>query len=471
MPRYQPWLLLLAAAVLTAGCASTPREAGPSPESAPTQAAEYRVPVFYRTLDNGLKVVVSPDHTAPVATVAVYFKVGLRTEPKGLTGFSHLFEHLMFEGSENLADGEFDELIQGNGGILNAQTKPDLTLYWEVVPVNLLDAVLWAEADRMGRINITQASLDAQREIVKNEYRLKIENRPYGRFLTVDINEAAFENWQNGHNFWGEMEDLDAATMETVSDFHDTYYAPNNAVVVVVGDVEPEPVFAMVEKYFGGFESRPQPTPPDLSEPVQNEEKRGVRFDRLAPQPAIAWAYHAPERGTPEHYAMELLGTIFVGGDDSLLWQRIVVEKGYAGFVAGGLNLMGHMFDYDGPMTWTGYLIHDNAVDPEAVVAEIDAVTRDLQENLVDQETLDRALLKFRSGFYETQGSGFGTGRADLLASFALFDDDPARINTIEDEMRKVTPELLRETARKYMRASNRTLLLLEPGAAAQAGE
>jgi predicted Zn-dependent peptidase len=421
MPRFQRWFALLAATVLAAGCASGSREAATAPESPPVQAGDYRVPVFYRTLDNGLKVVVSPDHTAPVVAVAVYFKVGLRTEPKGLTGFSHLFEHLMFEGSENLADGEFDEL--------------------------------------------------AQREIVKNEYRLKIENRPYGRFLTVDINEAAFENWQNGHNFWGEMEDLDAATLETVSDFHDTYYAPNNAVVVVVGDVEPEPVFAMAEKHFGGFEPRPQPTPPDLSEPAQNEEKRGVRFDKLAPQPAIAWSYHAPERGTPEHYAMELLGTIFVGGEDSLLWQRIVVEKGYAGFVAGSLNLMGHMFDYDGPMTWTGYLIHDNAVDPEAVVAEIDELTRDLQENLVDQETLDRALLKFRSGFYDTQGSGFGTGRADLLASFALFDDDPGKINTIEDEMRKVTPELIRETARKYMRASNRTLLLLEPGAAAGAGE
>lgn len=484
------WLVPLAAAVLlAAGCgrgeAPVTRSAmDPAPadaseaEHAPDRGriaradgrlTEYEVPVLYKTLDNGLKVVVSPDTTAPIATVAVYYKVGLRTEPRGLTGFAHLFEHMMFEGSENLPEGQFDKLIQGNGGVLNGQTKPDMTLYYEVVPAHMLEPVLWAEADRMSRLDVDRQSLDNQRDVVKNEYRLKIENQPYARFISVQIAEVAYENWQNGHNFWGDMEDLDAATLEQARQFYETYYAPNNAVVVIVGDVEPDAAFGMVEKHFGGFEARPQPTPPDLTEPKQTEEKRAVRHDRLAPRPALAWAYHIPEKGTPEYYAMGLISLILLEGQDSLLWERLVTERGYSSFVGGGINLQGDMFDYHGPMIWVGYLIHDTDVDPEDIVADMDDVIDRFAEVLVNEETLERALTKFRSGFYDAQG-GLGTARADLLAAFALFDDDPARINQLEKEMRKVTPELIRETARRYLRPENRSLLFLEPGAAGEDG-
>ncbi len=473
-------LALMAVLALAAGgCGRSAPPAGqeadaPAETTADTMAVEtertekqrFQVPVHYRTLDNGLKVVVSPDHTAPVATVAVYYKVGLRSEPKGLTGFSHLFEHMMFQGSENLPKGAFDQLISGNGGVIQGQTKPDTTLYYEVVPVHIVETVLWAEADRMGRLTVNQENLDNQREVVKNEYRMKIQNRPYAEFISVRINETAFENWQNGHNFWGDMEDLDAATLDTVTDFHDTYYAPNNAVIAVVGDVEPEAIFAMVEKHFGGFKARPQPSPPDLSEPKQESEKRAEYLDPLAPQPALAFAYHTPERGTPEYYAMGVIDLILLNGQDSLLYRRLVAEKGYSSFVGGGINLQGGMFDYDGPMLWAGYLIHDQAQDPAEIVADFDAVIEEFRQSLVDQATLDRAMTKFRSGFYEAQGGSFGISRADLLASFALFDDDPSKINQIEADMAAVTPEMIRQVAQEYLRPGNRSLLFLEAGAA-----
>jgi predicted Zn-dependent peptidase len=460
------WLvLMLAAATLSAGCAGqAPRASSAAPAASAEEA--YTVPVHYRVLDNGLKVVVSPDDTAPIATVAVYYKVGLRSEPKGLTGFSHLFEHMMFQSSENLPKGAFDKLVQGNGGVLQGQTKYDVTLYYEVVPTHMIEPVLWAEADRMGRLTVNQENLDNQREVVKNEVRLKIENQPYSEFISVEITGNAYENWQNNHNSWGEMADLDAATVEAAEAFYETYYAPNNAVIVVVGDVEPGTVFAMVEKHFGEFPAREQPSPPDLSEPRQEAEKRSVFHDPLAPQPALAFAYHIPERGTPEYYAMGMIDLILLRGQDSLLHQRLVREKGYVGFVGGGINLQGNMFDYDGHMIWTGYTIFDASRDPEQLLAEIDDVVEGLRTTPVDRETLDRALLKFRSGFYDTLGSGFGTGRANLLAAFALFDDDPSKINQILDRMSEVTPERIRSVAQEYLRPSNRTVVFLEPGAA-----
>jgi len=462
------WLApVLAGALLAWGCAGpTPSGDGSGAIPPSSGTAGYKVPVFYETLPNGLKVVVSPDSTAPVVTVAVYYNVGLRTEPKGLTGFAHLFEHMMFQGSANLPKGKFDQLIQGNGGVIQGQTKPDLTLYYEVVPAHMLEPVLWAEADRMGNLAVTRENLDNQREVVKNEYRLKIENQPYSRFLSVELSARAFENWHNGHNFWGDMEDLDAATVESALDFYRTYYAPNNAVVVIVGDVNPEDAFAMVRTHFGDLEARPRPEMPDLSEPRQEKEKTGSFLDPLAPQPMLAFVYHAPPPNTEEYLAMELVNLILLQGADSRLYERIVTDKGYSSFVGGGLNLQGDLFDAVGPVLFAGYLVHDLDVAPEEILAEIDDVVESFRSELVDQQTLDRAKLKFRSGFYEAQGGGFGTGRADLLAAFALFQDDPSLINRIEEKMMAITPETIRAVAREYLRPTNRTLMLLEPGAA-----
>jgi len=470
MNMTRPWLAaVLIGTLAAAGCAG-PR----APESARTDQAPsppagtgaYSVPVTYHRLDNGLRVVVSEDHTAPVVTVAVYYDVGLRTEPEGLTGFAHLFEHMMFQGTSNLPKGGFDKLIQGNGGVIQGQTKPDLTLYYEVVPANMLAPVLWAEADRMSNLAVTKENLDNQRAVVKNEYRLKIENQPYAYFLSVELGATAFENWHNGHNFWGEMEDLDAATVESAMDFYRTYYAPDNAAVVIVGDVDPGEALAMVETYFGDLPARARPEMPDLSEPPQVQEKTATFLDPLAPQPMLAFAYHAPPRNTPEYHAMELISLLLIQGNDSLLYERLVADKGYSSFVGGGLNLQGDMFDAMGPILLAGYLIHDQDVDPAEIVKQIDDVVASLGDGGVDETALNRAKLKFRSSFYEAQGGHFGIGRADLLAAFALFDDDPSRINRVEAEMAAVTPELVRKVAREYLAPTNRTLLFLEPGAA-----
>jgi predicted Zn-dependent peptidase len=351
---------------------------------------------------------------------------------------------------------------------MQGQTKPDMTLYYEVVPANMLEPVLWAEADRMSRLDITQENLDNQRDVVKNEYRLKIENQPYSRFLSVELSDHAFENWQNGHNFWGDMDDLDASTVEAAQDFYETYYAPSNAALVVVGDVDPDATIAAVEKYFGHIPARERPAMPDLTEPRQDAEKRDTFLDPLAPQPMLAFAYHAPPPDSSDYLAMQLISLILLQGSDSQLYQRLVTERGYSSFVGGGVNLQGGAFDAVGPVLFAGYLIHDVDLDPEVIVDDIDDVFADFKSTLVDSKTLERALLKFRSGFYETQGGSFGIGRANLLADFALFHDDPSRINRIEAEMLGISPEQIQRVAREYLRPTNRTLLFLEPGAAAR---
>jgi predicted Zn-dependent peptidase len=478
MNRQTPKGLALAfAALLLSACGHTdppvePAEPAAKPEpaaaapAAEQTTARYTVPVEYRKLDNGLKVVVSADRTAPLATVAVYYHTGLRNEPKGRTGFAHLFEHMMFQGSENLPKGEFDKLITGNGGILNGSTRMDFTNYFEVVPVHILESALWAEADRMARLDVTQENLTNQIGVVSNEVRVNVLNRPYGGFPWLDMPQYANENWYNAHNFYGDLEDLEAATLDDVRSFYETFYAPNNAVIAVVGDVDPAAVFALVEKHFGDIPARELPPPPDLTEPRQEQEKFARKSDPLAPRPALAFAYHVPERNTPEFYAMGLLSTILTGGEDSLLHQRLVQERGYAGGVSGGINLLGNLFNYEGPMLYTVSLIHDDRHTPEEIVAAADEVIDRLRAEPVDEDTLERALTKFRSSFYSTQNASFGFGRADLLASFALFDDDPGRINRIEDEMRAVTPALILATAKEHLRPTNRTVLVIEPGAA-----
>jgi predicted Zn-dependent peptidase len=210
---------------------------------------------------------------------------------------------------------------------------------------------------------------------------------------------------------------------------------------------------------------------PDLTEPRQTAEKRVTKKDPLAPRPALAIAYHMPERGTPEYYAMGVIDQMLLQGKDSRLYQALVQRGGLTGDVGGGINLLGNMYDYEGPMLWMASLIHDKDVSADSILGVMDAVIDSLRTTPVDKATLDRALVKMRSGLYDTLGGMYGFGRADLLASFALFDGDPARINQIEGHLRAVTPELIQKTAREYLRTTNRTVLLVEPGAAAKSGD
>ena len=425
----------------------------------------FSVPVEYYKLKNGLKVVLSQDKTAPTVTVAVYYNIGFRIEPKDRTGFAHLFEHMMFQGSQNLGKMEFIKLVQQNGGTLNGSTRFDFTNYYEVMPAHKLETALWAEADRMKGLDITQENLTNQQGVVKNEVKVNVMNQPYGGFPWLDMPQYANVNWFNAHNFYGDLADLDSANLEDVNNFFKTYYAPNNAALVVVGDFETEEAKKWIIQYFETIPSATLPAIPDISEPKQQSEKRNIKEDKLANKPAIAIAYKMPQRNTPEYYAMGLIDQILLQGQDSKLFGKLVQEKGYTGNVSGGINYLGNMFNYNGPMLWMANLIYDASVNADSIISVFDSAIGEL--STVSQEDTELAIVKLRSDFYSTLG-GTGVGRADLLASFALFDDDPSRINTLENEFRKITPEVIKKTADEYLRPSNRTILIVDPKAAEQ---
>lgn len=476
------WIAAIAAVFLLYGCGKdsapleTPNAANQAPEAAAAVVASpehqpFTVDYEYHTLDNGLKVILSQDTTAPVVTVAVYYNIGFRIEPKDRTGFAHLFEHMMFQGSENLGKMEFISLVNSNGGVLNGSTRFDYTNYFAIVPAHKLETMLWAEADRMRGLDITEENLANQQGVVKNEVKVNVLNQPYGGFPWLWLPQYANENWYNSHNFYGDLEDLDAASLADVADFFTRYYAPNNAALAIVGDFNPAEALAMVEKYFADIPASPKPIEqPDISEPRQEAEKTESMTDALATRPGFAFAYHAPERLTPQWYAMGLIDQILLQGDDSLLHQALVQQAGITDGVGGGINaLLGNMLNYKGPMLWSGSFIHDTGTSTEEILQIIDGVIDQLKAQPVSTAELNRALVKWRSDFYDQVSSTFGFGRADLLASLALFDDDPGLLNAFEKGMQAVTPELIQQTAQEYLRSSNRTTLALVAGAAVPA--
>jgi len=422
------------------------------------------IPVQYYRLANGLRVVLSQDTSVPTVTVGVYYHIGFRIEPKGRTGFAHLFEHLMFQETENLSKGEAERIVAGNGGISNGSTRFDYTNYYEAVPSHVLEPALFVEAERMRALSLSAASLQNQKDVVKNEVRVNVLNRPYGAFPWLDLPQVANVNWYNAHNFYGELDEIDAATLDDVRAFHDAYYVPSNAVLVVAGDFDEAAARAAIERQFGSLPARAEPARPDVSEPEQLAPRAAERTDVLAPRPALAFGYTLPPRGTPEWYAFGLIDEILVQGEDSRLYRRLVNERKYSDGIEGGINLLGNMFDYEGPTQWAVYLLHDASSKPAAITADLDAVIAELQRNPVPAAELERARTKIRSELYDLAGSPTRFGLVGILAAFSLFDDDPTRINRIEDEFAKVTPALVRETARKYLVPSRRTTLTLLPG-------
>jgi predicted Zn-dependent peptidase len=468
-----------AALILAAACATTPPARQPAPATAttpPTAAAApaqpaaksaapqaLDIPVEYLKLENGLKVVLSPDHTAPTVSAGVYYGIGFRVEPRERTGFAHLFEHLMFQGSDNLGKMEFIKLIQSNGGVLNGSTRFDFTNYFEIVPAHTLETILWAEADRMRGLAITEENLQNQKDVVKSEVRVNVLNQPYGGFPWLDMPQYANKNWYNAHNFYGDLADLDAATLDDARAFFKTYYAPNNAALAITGDFDPAQAKAWVTKYFGSIAAQPQPPRPDISEPLQTEERRTSKTDDKATRPALAVAWHAPSQGTPEYYAMGLIDQILASGKDSWLYQDLVQKRGLTGEVNSSMNLLGNMFNINGPTLYMTWLFHDKDRSADEILKALDEQITRLQTQPVDDETLARARVKMRSSLYDEVEGFFGFGRADLLASFALFNDDPRMINRIEGELAKVTPSLIQKTAKEYLRTTNRTILTIVP--------
>src|SRR5688572_5101465 len=441
------------------------------PANAQGKQSGINVPVTYYKLPNGLKVVLSQDRSSPLAVVAVYYNIGFRIEPRDRTGFAHLFEHLMFQGSKNLGKMEFIRLVESNGGVLNGSTRFDFTNYFAVVPAHKTETLLWAEADRMRGLDITQENLTNQQGVVGNEVKVNVLNQPYGSFPWIDLPMAAFTNWYNSHNFYGDLKDIEAATLADTKTFFAKYYSPRNAVLVVTGDFDEKAARGWIEKYFANIPAEKPDAIPDLTEPRQEQEKTVTRVDKLAKKPAVGFGYQMPKRGTPEYFAMGLLDQILVQGEDSMLYQELVKNKNYTSGISGGINgYLGNMFNYNGPMLFSVDLIHGENFRAQEILATADAVIARVQDKPVPQAVIDRALVKLRSGLYDTMTQFGGFGRADLLASFALFDDKPDNINQIEANFRKVTPALIQKTAKEYLRKTNRTVVILniEKSAAAE---
>lgn len=447
---------------LLVACALAVSACGP----ADTKPKKLSAAVEYYMLPNGLKVVLSRDQTVPTVGTGVYYHVGFRTEPKGRTGYSHLFEHLMFQGSANLGKREFINLVEGNGGVLNGSTRFDFTNFYEVVPSNALERMLWAEADRMKSLAIDTGNVHNQQDVVKNEVRVNVINQPYGSFPWIDLPMAANENWQNAHNFYGDMADLDHATVPEAQAFHKAYYAPNNAVLAVVGDFEVAQTKQWIDKYFGGIPKQDVPPQPDISEPRQTKERHGSRVDALANRPALAIAYHIPERWTPDWFAFGLIDQILGQGRDSRLYDALVQRAALTSDVSAGINWgLGNQFNYQGPMLWIATVYYDRDKTSDTLLKVMDKEIEALRTTPVDSATLARAKTKLRSSLYGIAEDFSGLGKLDLLASFALFDNDPAKINTLEDSFAAITPAQILKTAQEYLRPENRTVYTIVPGA------
>jgi zinc protease len=424
-----------------------------------------QIPIHNDTLKNGLRVVVAPDTTAPVVTVGVYYKIGFRLEPQGRSGFAHLFEHMMFQGSENAPKMQHIKLINSSGGVLNGSTMYDVTNYYQAVPSNALERVLWLEADRMRALKVDEENLINQRDVVKEEVRVNVLNQPYGGFPWLDMPPVAFRNWANAHNFYGDFADLDAASLADVQKFFRTYYVPNNAVLLLLGDVNPKEGLALAEKYFGSIPAGAAPPFADPAEPPQKEERRGKVEEKFGTLPAMAIGYVLPPRRTAEWHAMVLLDQALHGGRAGRIHRELVLEKQIAVEADGGLD---DVFGSNGPSQMTTRILHKPEYSAEQTVAAFDAVLQEVQEKGISQEELDQLKVKWRSDYYSTLEGGRGGsmpryGLMHLLACFTLFDNDPQLVNTVLEGFLAVKREEIQEVAKKYLRPENRAIVFRAP--------
>jgi zinc protease len=426
---------------------------------------QLQIPIHYATLKNGLRVVLAPDKVAPVVTVGVYYKIGFRLEPQGRSGFAHLFEHMMFQGSENAPKMQHIKLINSSGGALNGSTMYDVTNYYEAVPSNALERVLWLEADRMRALKVDEENLRNQRDVVKEEVRVNVLNQPYGGFPWLDMPPVAFRNWANAHNFYGDFADLDAASLADVQKFFKTYYVPNNAVLLLLGDVDPTEGMVLAEKYFASIPPGAAPPFADPTEPPQKEERRGYVEEKFGPLPAMAIGYVMPRRRTSDWFTMALLDQALHGGRAGRIHRNLVLEKQIAVEAEGGID---DIFGYNGPTQMTTRILHKPEHSAEATLAAFDEVLGEVQANGISDDELQQLKVKWRSDYYSTLEGGRGGympryGLMHLLACFTLFDNEPQLVNTILDGFLEVKPEAMQELANKYLRPEHRAIVFRTP--------
>jgi zinc protease len=422
------------------------------------------IPVEHTTLANGLRVIASPDRSAPVVTIGVYYQIGFRLEPRGRSGFAHLFEHMMFQGSDNAGKMEHIRLINSSGGLLNGTTHYDITNYFEAVPSNALERVLWLEADRMRALKVDDENLRNQRDVVKEEVRVNVMNQPYGGFPWLDLPPVAFRNWPNAHNFYGDFSDLDAATLADVQNFFHTYYSPNNAVLLMLGDLDPTEAFGLAKRYFEDIPAGPLPPRADVSEPPQTEERRGEVSEKFGPLPAIAIGYTLPPRGSDDWYAAAIVERVLHGGRAGRVYRRLVLEKQLAVEADGSADI----FDANGPTQMVTRIFHKPEYTTAETIAEFGEVIRELQEKGIADDELDPVKMKFRADYYSTLEGGMGSymprfGLMHYLACFTLFDGDPERVNTVLDSFLAITPAQVRSIAKVYLVERNRAVVVRRP--------
>jgi zinc protease len=444
-----------------AGAQDGPPEEATSRQGADAQAGEgdegplSKLPVLRERLDNGLRVVMSPDPTVPTVAVAVYYDVGSRNEEQGRSGFAHLFEHMMFQGSANVGKMEHFELIVNRGGSANGTTNPDRTNYYQTLPAHELALGLWLEADRMKSLAVTRENFENQRATVIEERNQRYDNQPYAKSF-IRINELAYgDYWPYAHPTIGYMQDLINAPLSAVQEFFDTYYAPNNAVLSIAGDFDPDEAMALVRKHFGDVgRSDVPPFDPPAPEP-QTAERTETMVDPLAELPAFHIAYHIPPSRTADHYPIEMLSVVLGDGKSSRLYQKLVKDEELLQSIFVGTD------DRRGPDLFSFWAVV--ARDGDATKARqiiYDELARIAQRGVTARE-LEKAKNRVRAAFIF--GLQSNLSRAQQLAEFEMYWGDAKLLRTELDAYLAVTAEDIQRVAQRYFDSTNRTVLDVVP--------
>lgn len=391
------------------------------------------------TLSNGLRVVLAPDRSAPVVGIAVLYDVGIRSEPEGRTGFAHLFEHLMFQGSANLEKLEHFRYVQSSGGMFNGSTHFDYTNYFEALPSNALERGLFLEADRMLSPRITEENLANQIAVVKEEIRVNVLNRPYGGFPWLELPPVLFDTFPNAHNGYGGFVDLESATVDDATDFFHRYYAPANAVLAVAGDVDVDETVALIEKHFGGIPKRRRPVRPNFGEPPLASERRAVTTDAHAPIPAVAIGYRVPDpvAQLDDHLAGLLLSEILTEGDASRLQRRLVYRDRLVTDVSAYLGEFGDPFDERDPTAFTITAHYPNPESLGRILAVVDEELARVAADGLEPGELDRVRTRTVSVLFRDLDAVLS--RALEFAKFELIFGRAELISELPDRLTAVT--------------------------------
>ncbi len=422
------------------------------------------------TLPNGLRVVLAPERSAPVVAVSVHYDVGFRSEPEGRTGFAHLFEHLMFQGSESLQKLAHFRHVQSSGGIFNGSTHPDYTDYFEVLPSAALQRALFLEADRMRAPRLTTENLRNQVDVVKEEIRLNVLNRPYGGFPWITLPPVLYDTFPNAHNGYGDFTELEAATVEDCAGFFDAFYAPGNAVLTVAGDFDVEHAQELVQRHFGDVPARPVPARPSFAEPAPDGERRREQDDPLAPLPALAVGYRLPDpvADLETYLAHEVLAAVLSDGDSSRLEQRLVHTDELVTDIGAGCGLMGAALDARDPDTFTVTALHPADVEAGRVLAATDEEIGRLADSGPDLDELSRITARWAATLFREHDRL--VSRTLALGAFELLHGRPELVAELPAMVRAVKPEQVAAAA-KRLSPDSRAVLLVRPVTGSAGGD